>query len=1262
MSATIRNRRRRMPAILLVALLLGLLGTGVAQAKTFDVAYDWSDARYGFAGWQPDNTPPGGSAGGPWYTATGVPGEGLRIVPTGGGGLPYRDARGTWAWDPPGGASIRRVRLEGVSGTSILRQFGRVWLIVAGEPPDARSNQFELGHQGAPGPQPSATWTNRAFTLTTPLGRQGVGFVLWLFTIPCESVEEPASCVNVTPADGAAMSIRKAVFTVDDPSKPDLDVTGLSDGTVWTSSRQVPLHVAVGDAQSGVARIDATVRGGGSTKSINLGRWATDRFAAAPRPSGVPPLAVAQQADRTVTVAREGTSRITVETVNGAGMKTTRTGRISVDRDRPNVGWPGAVRPGASVRATDGPSGVQTAVLKVDGRERDRCGGGRACRLQVPRDIADRARVAVEVVDRAGNQRSRTRSARVAGVASDHRKPKIVWPRSVKVGATVQVTDADSGLADATLTVAGADDPVARCGGGQKRCRLRIPEEGSGKQIRIAGADRAGNRVAASRRVLRRACRPRSTCATVPAPKASFLVYPVPDADLWAGPLRFRWARPTIKGVKPSEALWYRVALDGEEVYSGAGLEHDEFGIEIAEHRWQVGVYRSRQSHKRLKLETRRFQMTPYRTGAGGPTDTDTNDEDAGTVGRAGGGMSRAVGSAPGEIRANTATEGDLIRRFAPAIYMDGGERWRPINVDFFLQESKQLLCTLRGSTRRCDSRERTTLLADESRGGKYFDIGTPGTSDDDTYKVARDCGARGKTNQGYECDGSQPIYYAGRYSSEHGLYALEYWFFYRYNDGNSKDCGGILDFACKALGEAVEVSSDKKRFGDHEGDWEGVTVYVDRDGKRVRDVVFHQHSSLVHYSRSRLRFVKGTSRVQVFPAKGRHSTYPAAGNGVDVHDVGGVSGWARDQGEVYDGKIAWEGNGRDPTRCKNGGACVLRFGVRRRTTMNQALVPEGPWASYPGAWGGSLSKVLSPAGQGDSPYGPGIGANSSSFRRPFDFGRLSSGRAAGAGAGIGQAGDAKAPCSSWFGGGVTALACGLGDGGGVTLTVAPRNGPEETVQSEETPLGVGWVAQRVGVAPAIGDVVRLRDPAGTTRELSLRVAGRYGQPYVARFTIDGAAGAGTADLQIVDAGAAGIALTGVPAGWHTRIVPGPSLSGGPSVHLFVDDRSSAGSLWFGNAHVRRLRLSAITRTGARRRVQVRSSSGARRSDGYEQWRLGLPKTTRFVVGKVWVSGRTKPVDLEVQANLPIFEPRTPPSDTAPGPGVPDGTGRPTGG
>jgi len=76
-------------ALLVGALLAGLLGSGTAGARTFQVTYDWSDVRYGFAGWRPDNTPPGGVAGGPWYQATMVPGQGLEIVPTGGGGQPY---------------------------------------------------------------------------------------------------------------------------------------------------------------------------------------------------------------------------------------------------------------------------------------------------------------------------------------------------------------------------------------------------------------------------------------------------------------------------------------------------------------------------------------------------------------------------------------------------------------------------------------------------------------------------------------------------------------------------------------------------------------------------------------------------------------------------------------------------------------------------------------------------------------------------------------------------------------------------------------------------------------------------------------------------------------------------------------------------------------------------------------------------------------------------------------------------------------------
>lgn len=494
-----------------------VVSAGPVAAATFDVTYDWGDARYGAQGWRADNAPPGGSAAGPWYASSFVAGSGLSIDPTGNGGVPYRNARGTWAWDPPPGATIRRVRLRGVSGTAMQRQFGRVWLVIEGEPADARTGQRELTYDGSSGPSPSESWVNRSFTFSAPAGMRGLGFVMWLYTIPCEGPDDSAACVNASPDDGPTMQLGSASFTLDDPSAPSLVVTGLPDPVAWTRNRRFPIEVTATDGQSGVAEVTATAAGGGSTRTVRLGHWDADRYNAAPRLPGTPPLAAGRTVDGTVTVAASGTTRVSLRARNGAGMQATYAIRVRVDRERPTLQWPSSVRPGSTVRTSDPMSAVETAVLEVDGRERDRCVEARTCRLRVPSDVADRSTVSVEVRDRAGNQRSGARAVRVPGVANDRRRPTIAWPRSLKPGSVISVADDRSGIADAVLTVGESPEPAARCGDGRRHCTLRLPRGTDGQAVHVRAQDRAGNQARGERRVRgKREPKPRAPRRPVP--------------------------------------------------------------------------------------------------------------------------------------------------------------------------------------------------------------------------------------------------------------------------------------------------------------------------------------------------------------------------------------------------------------------------------------------------------------------------------------------------------------------------------------------------------------------------------------------------------------------------------------------------------------------------------------------------------------------------------------------------------------------------
>lgn len=233
------------------------------------------------------------------------------------------------------------------------------------------------------------------------------------------------------------------------------------------------------------------------------------------------------------------------------------------------------------------------------------------------------------------------------------------------------------------------------------------------------------------------------------------------------------------------------------------------------------------------------------------------------------------------------------------------------------------------------------------------------------------------------------------------------------------------------------------------------------------------------------------------------------------------------------------------------------------------------------------------------------------------------------------------APCASYFGGGVTALACGSGAGKGAGIDLTHPDGTVESTRAVVADLGPGWVAQRVDVAPAIGDVVGLRDPTGTVQELRLRIRGSEGQPYAVRIAVPPVAGPVAGVGLRIDDGGSGLAIAGVPVGWEATVRPGVSGEDDQFPYLSVDRRRNVGALWVGGARLRSLRLRAVVKRGRLRRVRLAAPQPVRRADGYERWALRLPRRTKAVIGTVRIRGQRRPTPVYLAANEEIFRPAT---------------------
>ncbi len=144
---------------------------------------------------------------------------------------------------------------------------------------------------------------------------------------------------------------------------------------------------------------------------------------------------------------------------------------------------------------------------------------------------------------------------------------------------------------------------------------------------------------------------------------------------------------------------------------------------------------------------------------------------------------------------------------------------------------------------------------------------------------------------------------------------AIDYWWFLRYNAFS---------------------------FDEHEGDWEGVTVIVNRASRtRVREVHFAAHSDVWRYDAGVPSIVGG--RVTVYLARGDHAAYPRR-----------CSRFCRDTSGTlpegsFGGQRAWVGNSA--------------AGCRRRCVrlLPQAGGAPAAWDAWRGRWGVTLAPAFAP-------------------------------------------------------------------------------------------------------------------------------------------------------------------------------------------------------------------------------------------------------------------------------------------------------------
>jgi hypothetical protein len=166
-----------------------------------------------------------------------------------------------------------------------------------------------------------------------------------------------------------------------------------------------------------------------------------------------------------------------------------------------------------------------------------------------------------------------------------------------------------------------------------------------------------------------------------------------------------------------------------------------------------------------------------------------------------------------------------LAHEFRPHLRYDSTETYRPLDVDKFFAEQNDQLQPLHQacSTSGCGPLTSTTDLA----GKDWIDIAGDGNADNyySPYSVCTQGGLR-------DCDAGirSVIYYWNTSPTESASYYTDYWIFYRYNDWP----GGI--------------------GGDHEGDWESVTIADSATNPYTFDFAsFSQHGHWYSYLRENL-------------------------------------------------------------------------------------------------------------------------------------------------------------------------------------------------------------------------------------------------------------------------------------------------------------------------------------------------------------------------------------------------------------------------
>jgi len=206
--------------------------------------------------------------------------------------------------------------------------------------------------------------------------------------------------------------------------------------------------------------------------------------------------------------------------------------------------------------------------------------------------------------------------------------------------------------------------------------------------------------------------------------------------------------------------------------------------------------------------------------------------------------------------------EATLVNTYAPIFKLDGAETNLPSSVEWYFARTtlrfnhdggcpdEQVLApyavtatNLLGQTRKthgglpfCSSESTVINSSVKNPSDEFFFLQIPNDGNEGTTRLGDTSGASWRTYAHVRRDGAEG-------------WEIQYWNFYPYN--------GLTP-------------------GEHEGDWEHVTVHLAADGVTPTSVYFAEHDGGTAYAWSAVE--KSGNRVIVYVADGSHASYPHAG------------------------------------------------------------------------------------------------------------------------------------------------------------------------------------------------------------------------------------------------------------------------------------------------------------------------------------------------------------------------------------------------